>query len=523
MGNAVAGYLGLGINSLEGETRGITSTGTSRAIEGKEISNATSANTVCRIARGASELSQAMQQMSTFSLSGLSFLTLLEEKKGFIKSLKTTVFSLSVVVQCWHSTESSSLIEPHLAVETNGLDLDEFVRLYGDSYISQVNMGGEFIGVFTFRSETREEANTVEASLRAGGLIKGIGIGAGFHQALEEVSRNSKIDYEFLYHVSGATKPQLRPQDIAEYALAFNATMIERPTVLDLTATGYEKVPGISSLFDPVAKNRDLFTGSGGLIRQQTRIEGLQNQIKQVKHRLRAYGVTLPDEVALDSAMQMTIDDLQALHNLKKVYLETPSVELELPRLESLRLGTPQLAATVISDPSTCVGDPNDQDGTPFAFPYDHQQAVRNGVRIKGLALETGRLVDKLVVHYCDQKGTVEVHEYGGSQGKDSGSIELNEGEGINEIYSEFGTGLDKLLLTTDRLTLGGGGNRGDRDHPVHWQRAHNQTVLGFSGRSDNHPKGVVQQLTATVATFEGIRWEEIPEDHLLETRSQEN
>jgi hypothetical protein len=196
---------------------------------------------------------------------------------------------------------------------------------------------------------------------------------------------------------------------------------------------------------------------------------------------------------------------------VEEAYRASASHPLSIPQFPSLSIGSPQIEASVAEDPATTVGQWDTSLGTPFFFPYSFKTAIQNRVRLTGLALETGTQLDKLTLHYrsrAEQQDRKEVH--GGDRGNRRGEQELSEGEGITEIYAEFGSHLDKLFLTTDRGRLGGGGNAGDQQHPVAWQKAANEVVLGFSGRSDDHPKGAVFTLRAIVARFEGIKWEKL-------------
>ena len=55
----------------------------------------------------------------------------------------------------------------------------------------------------------------------------------------------------------------------------------------------------------------------------------------------------------------------------------------------------------------------------------------------------------------------------------------------------------------------------GDRLHPVNRQRASDQVVLSFTGRSDNTEEGALFALQAVVARIERIEWDPIDPDEL--------
>jgi hypothetical protein len=78
---------------------------------------------------------------------------------------------------------------------------------------------------------------------------------------------------------------------------------------------------------------------------------------------------------------------------------------------------------------------------------------------------------------------------------------------GIERIEAKTGTRVDRLTLScSDGLSLGGGGERGNRT--LLWERAANEVVLGFSGRAGSE----LDALQAVVAAFGPLKWEPVLE-----------
>jgi hypothetical protein len=59
-------------------------------------------------------------------------------------------------------------------------DPDDFVIQYGDTYISSMELGGEYFAVYSFHSETRSEKESLKAELEASGFIKAVSLGGEF-------------------------------------------------------------------------------------------------------------------------------------------------------------------------------------------------------------------------------------------------------------------------------------------------------------------------------------------------------
>lgn len=512
-----AGHLGLGIQRVPERVDAVREPGPNQAVEGLAMAAGLGGGARCSICRTASDLATAMQRHSSGSLTGLGFLPLLGAKMDFYSSLRTTVFSLSVVVHAWRLTGSAWLGQPRLRVDLGPprteSELMEFVTLYGDSYLSSVEMGGECIGVFTFRAESREQAERVERALGVGGLINGLQIGVDLQSTLESASRASSIDFSFSYQVWGCSDiPALTPDTLVPYALGFGSRNIDQPILMDLATEGYETVPEIGTAFLPVAANRDLFTRSEGLLRKRQRLQELINQMDATESTLDTYGVTLSDSKALAANRQLAQTDLDSLDGLMRTYHVTPAAPLQEPELPSLAVGSPRIRAKVSEEPDTRIDLTGGAKGKPFAFPFERSTAVQHQVRLTGIGLEAGWRVDKVRLRYSSNlSGNMLRNEsHGGDLGHNLGDISFGPGEGITAIYSEFGSNIDKLRLATDQGVLESQGDKGDKQHPVNWQPAPGQVVLGFSGRSDDAPTGALYGLQAVVAQFEGIDWEPI-------------
>jgi hypothetical protein len=67
-------------------------------------------------------------------------------------------------------------------------------------------------------------------------------------------------------------------------------------------------------------------------------------------------------------------------------------------------------------------------------------------------------------------------------------------------------TAVDLAITTTDGQSLGGGGDKGNRN--LLWERAAKEVVLGFSGRAGSE----LDALRAVVAIFGPVNWETVIE-----------
>jgi hypothetical protein len=170
------------------------------------------------------------------------------------------------------------------------------------------------------------------------------------------------------------------------------------------------------------------------------------------------WGCSAIPALQLASGREQALANISSIGALVEACNSAPASPLEVPELPSLALGSPRIRAKVGEEPATRIGKMEGPRGQPFSFPFERGNAVQNQVRLAGIGMEAG-------------------------------------------------TRVDKLRLETPQGVLVCNGDQGDKQHPVDWRPGPGQVVLGFSGRSDDDPKGAVYALQAVVARIEGIDW----------------
>ncbi len=469
------------------------------------------------LCRTASELARTLSQGTALSLGGGPLpLPLLRARRDFFQSLHTTVFSVSLVVQARRVIEAAEVVETRLSDPITPPDdaasLDAFVAQFGDSFVSALQLGGEVQGVYTFFAQSRQEARQVEQAFGGALAVSGLTLGPELSRRAAEVASSTGVNTSFRFMVRGVRAlPELAtPEQLVDFAGRFGSLTLDDPQVLELRTRGYEAVPQLQQLFQPVAANRILFSGdpfSPGLLRREQRLREIGNQCAWVEATYDLYGVTPDPSLAANRA---TIEaDLRSLKELKRVYFQSPSTPLSAPETSSLRTGSPHLNVEVVD------GEPMGGDGgEPFGF-ADRASAVSSRKRLVGVGLRGRARIDQIRLTY--ERGSSafappetwqEVH--GGSGGRDLGDLQLAAGVSIARIDADTGRPhgrVDRLsLTTTDGQSIGGGGNAGNTE--MHWERAANEVVLGFSGRA----KAELDALRTVIARFGPLVWEEVDE-----------
>lgn len=468
--------------------------------------------TVCQ---SASELSRAIQRGGALQL-GVGPLPILQAKTAFLESLQTTIFSLSVVVRARRVSGALTLAQPRLradlAVPDGEAEVEAFVRLHGDGFVSTARVGGECLGIYTFYAQSREKSKEVADALGAGMTIGGIGVGSQLMSRIQEVARSSGMNVSFHSHVLGLKNhPPITSDTLIDFASSFSALRLDDPKVLNLETTGYEQVPELAGSFGSVAANRRLFTGDeiqDGLLRKRQRLLELRHQNDWVGGTYDTYGIARPAE--LNSNRRQIGADLESIKDVMSGYLLHPTVPVVLPDMPALVAGSPDLNVKII-DGDTMGGNGGE------AFTYaDRATAIRTRTRLTAVGLRTGSRVDQIRLTYERDgdalSGADSRHEeHGGTGGAEAGVLQLGPGESIRRIEWETGTQVDKLFLSGAGQRIGGGGNAGIMRPDL--AVPEDRVLLGFSGRiggRGDHQEVVA--LTPVFAVFGPLIWQPVVE-----------
>lgn len=455
-----------------------------------------------QLCRSRQELVQSLHSGSSLGI-GLGPLQLLQAKQAFRDSLRTTAFSLSLVVWARQVAAALEVGQTHLldglAVPADPAALEAFVALHGDGFVAAAEVGGECHGVFTFYAQSREQARMVEREFEAGLGLGGLALTPALVESVATVARTAAVNVGFRMQVSGTrAQPPADAASLIPFARDFAGLPLEQPTLIGVRTRGYESVPAIGAAFQAVASNRKLFSGEGpgdGLDEHRERLEGLIHQMDWVADTYRLYGVAPDPSLAIQRAAATA--DLAAIDACRAAYVAAPATLLESPPLPSLAAGSPELNVTLGEEPPM-----GGNGGAPFAYP-GRAEAIRQRRHLVEVGLRTGSRVDQIRLRYAGEGDPLEPEIHGGGGGGDRGQLELGDGVVIRRIEALSGTRVDRLFLTSsDGQRIGGGGEAGDR--PLDWMVPADCVVLGFSGRSGRELDG----LRAVVARFGPLIWQ---------------
>jgi hypothetical protein len=426
-----------------------------------------------------------------------------DAKSEFIEQLELS--STSVVIAVYANvivgtqTAIDVAIAEHVAQRAEA-GLNQFCQDYGDSFVSSLTQGGEYIATYVFYSQSTSEQKQVLASLAARGLTTSGSVSTSMQAAAESVQKSQLVRASFSQQLLGYAGMALPlPDDLVGFALGLAGKTPTNPTVIAYETTGYEHVPGMNAgLWAPVVTTRNLFLsdlGGEGIAAQVRTIRAMKHQAGLLGDIYRTWGYTRDAQLA-KRRQQVQRDEITLTEAVNGIR-QDPTAAHRLPNLESISFGLPVLNATTPAAAMQAGG----KGGDPW---WDVTlQTILNGDVLTKVTLRAGDVVDNLTCVY----GQAWVAPHGGSGGKQGQTLQLQPGEFISEISGRAGAVVDYVALTTTKgqyLHAGGGGG-GDFSWSVPQPSDAEYTcVVGFCGRAGR----VIDAIGVMTATFRPATWQ---------------
>jgi len=480
-----------GYDSISGEIRNTALTGQTRR------GGATSTVNIS-VCEGVKALSDALHINQSLSID-FAGVVKIDQKLEFVKSQKATSESVSIVVYARHVTGTISVDDPELKIDLSGKTTAKFVAGYGDSYIDTIEEGGEYYGVYTFYTETREQQEKLKLALDASGAFSKVTPELKIDVDVEKVAKSTNTAWKFDQQVTGIANPQLPKREaMIAYAIDFSRLTLDAPSVIKFTTDKYENVPEFDLDFDQIRDNRDYFTGSvadEGLAAPFRRILALRNKVEWLQAIYRCYGYT--GDTGLAEFSRQLETDRKALATQLLQYARNPVQKFELPKLPSLDQGTPMLRFT------KGVGEYwGGGEGSPFDY-GSVEQALRSQRRLVRVQLRGSARVDRVAFQYQDVRGVGPNEVHGGDGGAEQNPLTLDSNEFVRTVRVRSGLRVDNLVFVTTREAQTGVGGSGGVAHS--FDAPPGTVILGFSGRNDSELVGL-QVVWAKLEAAEFIK-----------------
>ncbi|MFN9623138.1 MAG: jacalin-like lectin [Cyanobacteriota bacterium] len=459
-------------------------------------------------------------------------------------SLNVTDTSISVVV--YSSVVTSSLVydgcslASGISEPTTAAESLSFYQQYGDSFVSAVTEGGEYMGIFVFYSQTDQDQKAVQASLSANGVVNvdgssanlGATVGGGISATVNSTNVRCSIYQSLLgsnaiLPADSNTTPEAFAEAIVAFAQAFNASQVNQPVVFDYATQGYETLfTSASSGFDVITLNRAIYTDSVGP--NLACLQSLSTQYAWISNAYLTYGYS-GDSTFNENQAQLT-SDINNLNQWLSPVAANPTVITPLASTlnppqsllngvplftyktqtqptygggdgggspyQDINLGSAANATTSSSSSSTSVSASASASVQSKSSPtVSGSTTVASSVNTSGLPLPLSNLplitsitlwggdwMNQIQINYSSLAGAAQF-THGEVGGGESTPLNLSPGQFINSITGIAGEYINQLNLVTTANTSLKWPTSPKSSGSFNWPLPEDCVLVGFQGR----------------------------------------
>ncbi|KAM6573552.1 hypothetical protein CsatA_017632 [Cannabis sativa] len=438
----------------------------------------------------------------------MNILGSIDEKMNFFKMLKITDKCLIIVVHARQVEGKKFQTSARLAsadIVAPISDMREFFLHYGDSYVSSITTGGEYIGVYSFHTETESDHINLEAELKAHGIFKFGTLDANFQGKLDRAVEGARTQVSFKQIMLGLNSELPKREDMVDFARRFPSQKLTAPKVLAFETTGYEHVVGVPNGFNPVALNRNILVGTGfrdlGLAGKHAKLSQMIDRIDLIQSIYSFYGGF--SDPNLSNVGVQAKKDIESLEKTFSDYQSNPIPNVIIPQLPSLSKGMPEIQYSIHFSPEFGDGTGAAQPMYPYGLFTGVDAYIQSKTRITGIQMHTNNCrsnVNSIIIDFESTLGR-RTESYGKAEGRLSKKLVLEDGEFIKKIYVRSGVELDKLglYIRDDRGLLVGGHGGVEHYFPI----PDGSFIVGFRGFYST----LIDQTQLIYAAFKPAKW----------------
>lgn len=472
--------------------------------------------------------------------------------------------SISVIV--YSSLVTSSLVydgcslAQGIAEPTTLAESLSFYQQYGDSFVSAVTEGGEYMGIFVFYSQTDQDQKAVKASLSANGVVNvdgssanlGATVGGGISTTINNTNVRCSI-YQSLLGSTAAvpadsnTTPEAFAEAIVAFAQDFNASQVNQPVVFDYATQGYETLfSSVDSGFQAIALNRAIYTDSVGP--NLACLESLNTQYAWISNAYSTYGYS--GDNTFNANQSQLSSDVNGLNQWLSPVTANPTVFAPLPSslnppqsllngvpvftyktqtqptygggegggspLQDINFGSASNATTsTTSSSTTASGSASASVQSKSSPTISGSSTVASSVNTSGLALPLSNLplitsitlwggdwMNQIQINYSSLAGAAQF-THGEVGGGESSPLTLDAGQFINSITGIAGEYINQLNLETTASTSLKWPTNPENSGSFSWPLPEDCVLVGFQGRCGAY----LNALEPIVINIQPAKW----------------
>lgn len=485
--------------------------------DGKNKSENASSSVRVHIIKSMKELRSSMELETSADASYGAFAV--GEKSKFVSRLSLTENSILVLISSTKkilSTRMSgtSIPDDITSKMKSEQGINDFVRNYGDSFVSEITKGGEYHISFLFNSKTEAERLRVEQSLKGGGIVSGAEVDASVSAKISKAMSSSNVEVTIDRTIIGFTKEEPKYSSDSEayvnslvnFAFSLSALKPDKAETVSFKVTPYEDILHTDIDFSKVCKNRKDFLGNiaaPGWNEKLSKLILVMNTCKSFKETYSFYGNYSDD--LLNTKLEQIKKDIDYLINFIQAVGLNPNKVYEFKDPLSYAYGIPIMQAIVL--PPVNNGFLNG--GNPHPFQDVTIEDISKRIRLKSVQLSYNWGVEWLGARYSTEypKSDNKIpHGEAGSSTMQNEWILGNEEfitsiSGIMTKYADGHTTVAQLYFKTNKGNTNGV-EIPNADHI--WNVQQGDIMIGFAGSSGKR----IDCLQPLVLRFSPAIWD---------------
>jgi hypothetical protein len=469
----------------------ITSAGRATAVKGTMGSAGAISQLYYQVCYDSSSLQDALNVSGSVSASyGFGSAS---AKADYVDDLNVTDTSVSIVVYVNTILASDTYTNVALDVDPPTPEsLNDFFQVYGDSFVNQLVLGAEYMATYVFYSQTKAEQKQVSDQLKAHGITDGGSFSVEFQSSLDAAQQSIDTRQTMQQLITGFTGLALPDSDhIVDFALAFPPYPPDAPTVVSFESLGYEHVPALQEVMQPIVATRSLYET---LADDYALLVQTHDQVEWLNSVYAAYDYSGDPQTEAND--KVVVSDIQLLEALFEEMDANPTLTFTAPDLPALALGTP-----VLQSMPSIAGPWGAQKGDPFDDVTETW--VQNATRITQIQLHGDSHLTGITTTYDSLYTGSQVIKNGECGGKASLPLKLAPGQVVSAASGYY---TDDYVLYLTFGTMFADGKQGPTlqwpplsavtGQSFIWTRAQDTPLLGFAGRAGKDLNQIVFELT---------------------------
>jgi jacalin-like lectin domain-containing protein len=437
-------------------------------------------------------------------------------RMNFINNNSINSTSLVILAVGYTSIRTASVVNP--AFQSTFQDAADLYREGGDSYVSSITYGAQFIASYTFEAHDSSTYRNLVAVANAtfGGVMTTFN--ASFDASLTSITKQTQIQFTYERTGLGITVNLPEAGDVVTFIDGFNTVPIDAPYILDFSTTSYIHLANAPSNFATVEKYRKQFINSTPDDMGFADLELLTDTYITAVNRVRAfydiYGLS-----TVDPQFSTVLSNLRSMKKALSSWrnaVDTNPTDSGIPdpvlALDYLGLPTPVFTISQ----STLFGVPNQGSGFMDITTAD----VIKGVMLTNLNCRTGDVLNNIQQTWDyfapDAESNPFTQSHGGNNGDFQVPMTLGQNERVTQVTIGTSDSVTFLSIATN-LNLNKwqvSGTNGIAP-PVSVSVPSDSYFIGFSGKSENF----VREVALIYVQFGPAVWKwHFPPSQLKET-----